>query len=53
MAIIIEPHGEKHAKMPMKTAFSVVSVSRHNQYYATLPSKKGLTLLCTSYRVAA
>jgi len=37
----------------MKTAFSVVSASGHNEYYATLHSKKGLTLLCTSYRVAA
>ena len=37
----------------MKTAFSVVSMSRHNQYYTTLPSKKGLTVLCTSYRVSA
>ena len=37
----------------MKTAFSVVSVSRHNQCYATLHSKKGLTVLCTSYRVSA
>jgi len=30
----------------------VVSVSRHNQYYATLHSKKGLTCPCTSYRVS-
>jgi len=52
MAITIEPHGEKHAKRPMKTGFFVVDASRQNIYYATLPGKKGLTSLSPSERVA-
>ena len=35
LAIIMQPHGEKHAKKPMKPAFFVVSVRRHNEHYAT------------------